>query len=451
MDLARRPGEAFRELLLALRHPSSFRVLEEMRDTQWLPPTALRSLQARKLADLLHHCLSNVGFYSSRDDLPSPEAVEGDPGLWSRLPVVDKETILGDPGAFTAPGVRDVSCKSTSGSTGRRFSFLVDRAGTDRERAAELLGYEILTGVPRPRILSVWGARLDVETGESSLRRRLREVSSAFRVVPGYDLDRGTAEVVAAAVRRFRPRLLIGYPGTLLELTSLADRETLELPWPEAYLATGERLLPHVKDRLEELTGRPVLRRYGSREFGCIACECAAGQGMHIMEERVLVEVLRDDLVTPCPPGEEGELVITDLDRRVMPLVRYRTGDLGILSATACDCGRGLRLLEELNGRTLDLVLCPDGSRIGGFLWPNLVRKVPGVVRFRLVQEESSSVTMMVELSPDAEPGSLEKLRRAGEERLAGRIGFRVEETGDFPVTASGKHRFVESAFTRNG
>ena len=194
-----------------------------------------------------------------------------------------------------------------------------------------------------------------------------------------------------------------------------------------------------------------MLRRYGSREFGCIACECAAGEGMHIMEDRVLVEVLRDDLVTPCPPGEEGELVITDLDRRVMPLVRYRTGDLGILSGTACSCGRGLRLLEELNGRTLDLVLCPDGSRIGGFLWPNLVREVPGVVRFRLVQEEISSVTMMVELAPDAEPGSLEKLRRAGEERLAGRIGFRVEETSDFPVTASGKHRFVESVFRPNG
>ena len=97
---------------------------------------------------------------------------------------------------------------------------------------------------------------------------------------------------------------------------------------------------------------------------GFIAHECPAG-GMHLTAEDIIVEIVdRDGHV--LAPGQVGEIVVTHLATSDFPFIRYQTGDMGALSARLCGCGRGLPVLEEIQGRTTDFVVAADGTVMHG-------------------------------------------------------------------------------------
>ena len=109
---------------------------------------------------------------------------------------------------------------------------------------------------------------------------------------------------------------------------------------------------------IEEVFQCPVTNRYGCEEVSLIACECQRHDGLHVNADGIYLEVLRPD-GTPCPPGEPGMIVVTDLVNRAMPIIRYQVGDMGVLSDRQCPCGRGLPLLEKIEGRMADYVVTP--------------------------------------------------------------------------------------------
>ena len=115
---------------------------------------------------------------------------------------------------------------------------------------------------------------------------------------------------------------------------------------------------------LEETFGAEVFERYGSEETSIIASECSEHRGMHVADEHLIVEVL-DERGLPVGPGEEGEIVVTDSFNRVLPLIRYRLGDVGV-RGEACPCGRGLSVLARVHGRVADNVVTPEGRTVSG-------------------------------------------------------------------------------------
>ena len=198
------------------------------------------------------------------------------------------------------------------------------------------------------------------------------------------------------------------------------------------------------REKLSQLSGKPVFNRYGSREFGAIAHECSQGR-MHIISDRVHLELLKDDLKTPCQPGEEGEIIITDLDRKSMPLIRYRIGDRGIISSESCSCGRGYPLLRSVTGRSLDIVKCRGGETITASFWTHLSREIPGIRRFRIIQESLDSIIMLIELEDGASEKTSAIAESSIQERLDGKIKIHVVISDNFPTTTSGKMKFIES------
>jgi len=106
--------------------------------------------------------------------------------------------------------------------------------------------------------------------------------------------------------------------------------------------------------------GCPVFDFYGAREVMAIAAECEEHMGLHVSVENMVLEVVRDD--ESASPGEVGSLVITNLTNYSMPLIRYEIGDLGRFGSAPCSCGRGLPVLEALEGREYELIVNSDGS-----------------------------------------------------------------------------------------
>jgi phenylacetate-CoA ligase len=106
------------------------------------------------------------------------------------------------------------------------------------------------------------------------------------------------------------------------------------------------------------------------------------------------VEIVRDG--RPCAPGEVGEVLITDLHNYGMPLIRYRVGDLASWKAGGCPCGRGLPLLEEVHGRSLDVIRTPEGKTVSGVFFPHLFKDAPGIARYQVIQERLDSVRIQL-------------------------------------------------------
>lgn len=154
---------------------------------------------------------------------------------------------------------------------------------------------------------------------------------------------------------------LVGIPIQILALARFCQAQGLNpLPVRSALLCT-DYVSRAASGALTRLWGCPVFEYYGLTE-ACYAggMECAAHEGCHMHETDLFVEILDPDTCKPVPDGEEGEVVITTLLRRGMPLIRYRTGDISRILPAPCPCGSVLRRLAKTGMRLHCLHSMPE-------------------------------------------------------------------------------------------
>jgi phenylacetate-CoA ligase len=123
---------------------------------------------------------------------------------------------------------------------------------------------------------------------------------------------------------------------------------------------------------------------YGCFEVGRIAWECPAHQGLHVNLDHLVVECLAE----PGGPPEAGTVVVTALDRRAMPFLRYRLGDLARFVDGPCPCGVSFPRLAAPLGRTLDLIRLPSGRVLTPNAFIYLLRQVEGLRQYQVFQED---------------------------------------------------------------
>jgi phenylacetate-CoA ligase len=188
-----------------------------------------------------------------------------------------------------------------------------------------------------------------------------------------------------------------------------------------------------------------VTNRYGCEEVSLIACECERHEGLHVNADGLYVEVLRLD-GTPAAPGELGMVVVTDLANRAMPILRYQVGDMAVPSGRACTCGRGLPMLDRVEGRIADYVVTPRGELISGIsLTENFAVMVPGVAQLQIVQEELDRFVFRIVRGPDFGAASLDTIRSLVAERFGPEVRYQCDYVSRIPQEPSGKYRFCTS------
>jgi phenylacetate-CoA ligase len=199
---------------------------------------------------------------------------------------------------------------------------------------------------------------------------------------------------------------------------------------------------------IEEVFGCRVTNRYGCEEVGLIACECERHQGLHINADNVLVEIERDG--RPARPCESGSVIVTDLSNRAMPLLRYQVGDVAIAANRPCPCGRGLPLVEKVEGREADYVVTPCGRLISGIsLTENFAVMVPGLEQVQIVQEAIDRLRLRIVRGADFGPRSEACIRSLVAERFGPGVAYECEYVGRIPQEPSGKYRFCISKVAR--
>jgi phenylacetate-CoA ligase len=165
---------------------------------------------------------------------------------------------------------------------------------------------------------------------------------------------------------------------------------------------------------------------------------------MHISAEDIILETV-DAEGQATAPGVAGEIVVTHLATTDFPFIRYRTGDVGVLDDSVCACGRGLPLLRELQGRSTDFVRASDGTPMHGLALIYILREIPGIMNFKIVQESMQHSRVLLVTEPGFSADAPETIRRGFQQRLGDNVHIDIEQVADIPAERSGKFRYVVS------
>ena len=141
---------------------------------------------------------------------------------------------------------------------------------------------------------------------------------------------------------------------------------------------------------------------------------------------------------------------MTHLATRDYPFIRYRTGDIAVLDDRRCICGRGLPMLREIQGRTNDFLIASVGTSVPCGAFTYLVRDIPGVESFKVVQESVALTRISLVTGVGFESASIQALSRGFQGRLGDDVQIEVELVDSIPIEKSGKFRYISSKISLN-
>lgn len=406
-------------VILALRGEANmYSALRELESLQWAPHQSLAARQAGRLADILDFAARTVPWHRERWGGDVAITPENAMSVLKTVPRLSKEELqeAGD-SLLSEERPRRVSSKTTGGSTGRPVTVWKDSRSIARERAASWLGYGWFGIRIGDRGARFWGSPQEVS------RRRMRFAAADLAMnrirFSAFAFEEENLETYWKRCLRWRPDYFYGYVSMLTEFArhleeAGRDGRRLDL---KAVVTTSEALTRPQRELLEEVFGAPVQNEYGCGEVGAVAYECPEG-GLHVMADNVLVELL-DEEGDPVPEGEPGDVVITDLRNRAMPLIRYDVGDRAAWDGS-CSCGRAFPTLGRIQGRAYDFVRDREGRRYHGeffmYLFEDLRDRGGDIGQFRVTQTSATDLVIEIdasrELSADQEDFVRNRIRR---------------------------------------
>jgi phenylacetate-CoA ligase len=219
-------------------------------------------------------------------------------------------------------------------------------------------------------------------------------------------------------------------PSYALHLAEVAAKEGIDLQKSAVgkIIVAGEPggSVPGTRARIEEAWGARVFDHTGATEIGAHGMTCLGQCGVHLNEGEFLIEVL--DPLT-LKPADEGELVITNLDRVGSPILRYRTGDHVRINRDVCDCGRTfVRMDGGIIGR-IDQMLIVRGVNIFPSSLESIVRSFPRVREFRVIVDDINAMDellIVVEVAGDNPEDVVQAIGREAAHRLGLRVGVEI-------------------------
>lgn len=429
-----------------LKRDGLLQAIEQLRASQWMPTEELQSIQERKLAQLLRHCEENVPFYSRMfRELGLTAADLADYEQFRKIPFLTKKAINENGDTLRASGfpADDLIRNTTGGSTGEPLVFFNDRASLIQRQAVVVRNQEWVGALYSDREARLWGAQMDLDK-LTSWRGRLHGFLHSTIQLSTYELSDGSMRKYAEVLKGFRPKLLISYPSPLAEFSRFLLDNEIRIPSVKSIITSAEMLFDWQRDLINAAFDAVIYDRYGCREFGNIAHECDVHEGYHVNCERFFLEVL-DDEGNAVRPGQTGKLYVTDLDNMGFPFLRYEIGDMATPTDARCSCGRGLPLIARIEGRSFDVIQCPNGNRVGGTFWTISLRRYKGIVRFQVVQKQIDQLVIRLIVDERYEHSVEDIIADSVRDKCGAAMKIRYEYVDKIGLSRSGKERLVVS------
>ncbi len=403
--------------------------------------------QLARLREMVDHAAKHSPYYRrafdaigfATGDLRSLEDLQ-------RLPTIDGSTIRAHRDEMLtaprrSPGVDYVS---TGGTGGRPMGFYIG-AGRSAVEYAYLMASWERAGFRPDMTQAVFRGQV-VAGGRNGLRHLYDPLLRRHYYSNFHMTDRDIAGYLDH-LATIDDCYLHVYPSSMTAITRFCRRSGRDLPANVRGILAGSEIV-YDADRAA-VEGQSRLRLfswYGHSEKLVLAAECEHSTAYHVWPTYGLCELIADDGSPVTRVGERGEIVGTGFINRVMPFIRYRTGDYATLTGTRCDaCGRDHMLLTDIRGhRTQEVLICADGSEISWTAINMHDRTFEHVARFQFRQTRPGLATLRIVPADGFDHSRTQAIKRSLDRKLAERIVFDIEVCDDIELTSRGKATFVD-------
>lgn len=366
------------------------RLLLQLRRNVWRKTEDLIKIQQKKLKTIVKHAYENVEFYHRKFDLSGlkPSDIMTVEDL-KKLPITTKQEIRDNyPNSIVTQGIDLKKCAvyRTSGSTGIPLTVALDERANDYRAA--LFGrpfFECGLGL-RDKMLVVGDARHFPKS--TTWYQKFGLIKRAH--VPAAS----SVEKNILAITKYNPDAIYAYSSYILLLANAIKNLGARQINPKLIFGTAEIMTKKMRKTVQSVFNTDIYDLYGCVETERLAWECDEHAGYHMDIDSTIMEFLKDG--EDASAGEPGQIVLTCLYNKTMPLIRYALGDFGTPTAEKCPCGRGLPLLKNIVGRTDDLIQRFDGKIVVPANFSNLMREIQGIFQFKVIQENEKLIVVYI-------------------------------------------------------
>lgn len=384
--------------------------------------------------------VNRVPFYLDNSDYPKVLNDAEFMDTFMGLPLLEKLTLKQSPELFIRrPKSKCLLKHTTGGTTGSPLTIYQTPVTRMKTTAVLQASYKQFLGLANPRVLNLTGFLKG-----DDLWREVPASNTAYLSI--YKLEPARQAEISAFLKNFRPQVIHGFPSALLQLALLYPEGLPGTGVDEQLrcISTSETLMEKDREVIEANLRAIVHNQYGSQEGQHFVFECRE-RGLHVHPERGLLEILKFEEDVPVQPGESGRVVVTGFHNLHMPLIRYSIGDTATRprEETICACGCRWPVIQDIQGRTSDLVRTPDGRRIGAISGSTL-KNLKGILESQIVQTAYDHFIYKMCVTSDYKRQQAEAhVQYELNERLGYPVTVDFEYLSSIKKTSSGKHQAV--------
>ncbi|MFX0116636.1 MAG: phenylacetate--CoA ligase family protein [Candidatus Hodarchaeota archaeon] len=406
---------------------------------QWLKRERIERIQQASLRALLSHAYKKVPYYHKafKNLKAKPGDIKSIEDL-RKFPVLKRTQVAMLSKELRAKNFqRKIIPCETSGTTSTPVQFYRDHNDYSWGTAAMLRAFRWAGFKVQDKKAMIWNFR---QHELNSMTFKIQNLLARTLAISVFQFSQPTMGLISPRLRRYNPKFIIGYASALYLLAKHCLDEGLDTAKPKAIFSTSSKLLAGQRKIVEEAFCCEVYDWYASREMLTMASECPHHSGLHVASDHVVLEFVKNGEHTA--PGEEGKVLVTNLHNYSMPFIRYDIGDVGKPSNESCQCGRGLPLIESIEGRTYEIFVTSDGSfttlRDLGTFFEDLPVK-----EFQIIQNTPDEIHVKVV----KDIGYTQRHTAFIENNLkwAGKAKIAVETVNSIPFERSGKKRYLVS------
>src|SRR3989338_2171292 len=365
-----------------------FTILDFLKKHEFESRESLRARQWKKIQQLITYAYQEIPFYKTKwavadihhQDIQTLED-------FSKLPILTKSQIQNNKSSLINPRFpkKKLIKNATGGSTGQPLQFFVTQEREIWNAATMALNYQWAGLRMVDKLAMLWGSPFDIsrahEIHEQIKNRILRRT-----LLPAFKLSDKELTCYNKILLRLQPCALLGYVSALTRFADFLETHGIKDHVIPSIITGAETLYPYQRNLLERVFHGKVFNRYGGRDSGAVAAECAEYHQLHINSEILYLETLPN-----------GHLVVTDLYNYGMPFIRYDVEDIGSVSwEIPCECKRPTPLIKNLLGREHDLIIAQDGNVVPGEFFPHLFKDFSGIVQFQVIQDTTHALNLKI-------------------------------------------------------
>ncbi len=429
---------------------------KEIEKIQWCSKDEIISRQFSGFKKMVRYAYENTPFYKelydkdkvSLEDIQRPEDARYLPILTKKMLQENLEKLTST-ACMESQRLQDAS----GGSTGKPTIFYMDK-NTIHMRFAAFLFFDQWTDWKiGEKVAYFWGADRDLDVNffrkvDSDYLKDLKAHLVEKFVWRQYTLNSFSITEskmfdFARRLRRIKPELIVAYTNSAYQFAKYLKENRINDISPKGIVCSAETLTEEKRNLIEEVFNCKVLNRYGSRETGLIASECKAQEGLHINASDLFVEI--DNSRVPNNTDGSGEVIVTDLNNFVMPMIRYNMEDLATPVDKICSCGRGLPLIGKVKGRTSDFIVHPDGRLIHGEFFSHAFYHIPGISQFQIKQNKLNLIEIVIVPNQYYTLEDKKKIMHNLQETMGSEVEIQLNEVKEIPMPPSGKFQFAIS------